>query len=79
MHNPKVSAMWDGITACVVGLAGITAIRFVKSSVGTDPLAGLILAATLAVLMTVQHPFLSTFIIAAAAIVGQFFYSPAHY
>ena len=37
VHNPSVSAMWDGITACVVGLVAITAIRFVKSSVGTDP------------------------------------------
>ena len=79
VHDPRVSAVWDGITACVVGLVAITAIRFVKSSVGTDPLAGLILVGALAVLMSLQHPFLTTFVIAAAAIVGQFFYSPADY
>jgi putative chromate ion transporter len=79
VHNAKVSAVWDGITACVVGLVAITAIRFVKSSVGSDPLAGLILVGALAVLMTLQHPFLTTFVIAAAAIVGQFFYSPEAY
>ena len=85
VHNPRVAALWDGITACVVGLVAITAVRFVKSSVGDpkthsgDPLAALILVGSLAVLLTLQHPFFTTFVIAAAAVVGQFFYSPSNY
>ena len=76
VHDRRVSAVWDGITACVVGLVAVTAVRFVKSSVGEDPLAALILVGSLAALLSWQHPFLSTMVIAAAAMAGQFFYAP---
>jgi putative chromate ion transporter len=79
VHNPKIGALWDGITACVVGLVAITAVRFAKAAVGSDPLASLTLMGTLMTLFTVQHPFLAIFIITIAAMLGQFFYSPANY
>ena len=31
VHNAKVSALWDGITASVVGLVAITALQSVKT------------------------------------------------
>lgn len=79
VHNPKVASVWDGITACVVGLVAVTAVRFVKIAVATDPLAGLIFVGALAALCCLQHPSLSLFIIIASALTGQLLYSPQEF